>query len=301
MSSLKFVELGSEEEAVQLPSLPRQLTAAYCSGAPLLLPAALPASISWLGLYDCGTPALPAQVAQLSRLRCLTLEACTYSPASLNSLCSLAPTLTFLRLLRCQPPPVLAALTALQNLRLESVPRAEGAAAQQLDALLAQLQQLTALLLQDSTGEVLPPAAAALPLRRLAFLPSPARLNGPPPPLPPGAYLDTCSHLAARAATLAASADVLKQASGLLYLCFADYSGSSAFDATNWRALRGVLSMLKGLVQVSFEPKCPSAFAPLGLFDDIMWLRTKHPDLTVLRYGSADHAHATFLNHFKDD
>ncbi|KAL4421252.1 hypothetical protein ABPG75_010543 [Micractinium tetrahymenae] len=124
MSALEFLDVGSEDRPLLLHSwdgLSKLDSAALC-GAPVQLPAALPATLTCLYLCDKGTPELPPQVTQLSSLRRLALERCTYSPASLDSLASLAPSLTFLRLEECGPAPSLSCLTALRHLWLGSVP-----------------------------------------------------------------------------------------------------------------------------------------------------------------------------------
>ncbi|KAL4421247.1 hypothetical protein ABPG75_010538 [Micractinium tetrahymenae] len=183
------------------------------------------------------------------------------------------------------------------------MPCAGGAAAEQLDAALRQLRQLTMLVLARSTGAALPPAAAGLPLQRLAFLPARAAGNVALPALPGGPWLQTCSHLLTHIAILATGPGVLAMASCLDKLCFSDlpdYSGSSPFGSNDWDDFWTDVSEVESLTQVSFELSTAAAArsAPLRFVDDLMWLRTERPDLKVFRYRSAEHPNSSFMEFF---
>lgn len=238
-------------------------------------------------------------MTRLTKLRKLELIDCTYSAASLGALSCLAPTLTSLQVAECAWSPSVSSLTNLRQLWLTSVRCTAASAAGQLDAALLRLQRLTVLVLVHSGGSALPPGATGLPLRRLAFLPYHSG-TGALPALPEGCYLQTCSHLLLRIATLASSPGVLEKMPRLNKLCLAslpDYSSSSPYD---WDDLWTKKSRVGSLTQVSFELSSSVALqtVPLRFVDDLMRLRTARPDLKVFRYGSAEHANSTFMYFF---
>ncbi len=241
-------------------------------------------------------PLPTVQIVQLTGLRALALDHCPYTAGSLEQLSALAPSLTKLRLTSCNLPPSLGSLTALQSLILDSVPWLHAEYSAQLDAALWQMRQLTALVLRDSTDTALPPSAAALPLKRLAFLPrlgfaQAAGIEQLLPALPLGAWTGTCTHLYARSATLAASMHVLQGMPWLRHLCIGDLPAGSdrpPFDPSAWWTCFCVaITSLQSLATLSFDLIEPTRLVPVHHLDDIVWLGRQRPHLDVFRYRSS--------------
>ncbi|KAL4421248.1 hypothetical protein ABPG75_010539 [Micractinium tetrahymenae] len=100
MTALKYIDMGSTDRPLRLPCCSlkclKQLEGADLGGAPLQLPAALPPGMTYLGLYDKGSQALPPQVRSRGAAGLYLcreagrLLACTCS-ASHGSYCTLAP------------------------------------------------------------------------------------------------------------------------------------------------------------------------------------------------------------------